>query len=110
MRVGEAGGHERFGQAFMPLPRIGVKPRAIMPPGLITRRNSRNPATASGQTCIELIATALSTALSKVSLSNGNLSTEPRRRSARTALDSVRDPSPGLVDHLLRRIMPDMPR
>ena len=43
----------------------------------MTRRISRNPATASGQTCIELIASALSKQLS----SNGKLSTEPCRRS-----------------------------
>src|SRR6266705_2456313 len=37
----------------------------------MTRRISRKPAAASGQTCIELIASALS----KLSLSNGKLST-----------------------------------
>ena len=39
-------------------PEYGVKPSAIAPPGFMTRRISRNPATASGQTCIELIASA----------------------------------------------------
>jgi hypothetical protein len=58
-------------------PAYGVKPSAILPPGFMTRHISRKPATASGQTCIELIASALSKLLS----SNGKLSTEPHRRS-----------------------------
>jgi 4-methylaminobutanoate oxidase (formaldehyde-forming) len=60
-------------------PEWGVKPSPTIPPGFSTRRISRNPATASGQTCIELIASALS----KLSSPNGRCSTEPRCRSAR---------------------------
>jgi hypothetical protein len=58
-------------------PEYGVNPSAIPAPPFKTRRISRNPAVASGQTCMELIAKALSNILS----SNGKLSAEPRRRS-----------------------------
>ena len=58
-------------------PEYGVNPSAILAPPFKTRRISRNPAMASGQTCMELIANALSKTLS----SNGRLSAEPCRRS-----------------------------
>src|SRR5262245_18099963 len=78
-RLREARGHQCVWYFVVPLPRIGVKQSAILPAGFIARPISRNPATASDQTCIELIASALS----KLLLSKGKLSTEPCRRSTR---------------------------
>src|ERR1700737_4594580 len=72
----------------------------------MTRRTSRNPASASGQTCIELIASALSKLLS----SNGKFSTEPSQVDT-TALDSGCVASARLLNHLPRPINArDIPR
>src|ERR1700758_25403 len=71
----EASSSKCFRQPFVRLPRIAEKPSAILPSAFITRCTSRSPATACGQYCIELIASALSNLLS----SNGRLSTEPCR-------------------------------
>ena len=54
-------------------PEFSVKPSAIVPPGLSTRRIARRPAATSSHTCIELIASALS----KVSSAKGSVSTQP---------------------------------
>ena len=74
---GEAGSRKGFGQAFVRLPRIPRKPER----DFASRFDHSPHFTQSGHRvrpdCIELIARALSKVLS----SNGNLSTEPRRRS-----------------------------
>jgi hypothetical protein len=59
------------------LPRIWGKPERHSSPGLQHPQISRRPATASGQTCIALIAMALS----NISGANGKASTEPLRSS-----------------------------
>jgi hypothetical protein len=66
----------------------------------MTRRISRNPATASGQTCIELIASALSKLLS----SNGKALHGTVPQVDTTPLDSGCVPSASLVNHLPRLI------
>jgi len=75
-------------------PECRVKASAILPPGFMTRRISRNPATASGQTCMELTASAPSNVLS----ANGNRALpqfDP------TSLDRFRVSRRSLLDHLL---------
>jgi hypothetical protein len=62
---------------FFCWPEWRVKATATRPPGFITRCNSRSPASASVQTCSELIAIALS----KLPTLNGRASAAPSRRS-----------------------------